>query len=1049
MSFAEYSIKRPVTVLMVVISIVVLGLISLQRLPLELFPEFSSNTLSVSVSYPSSSPPETERDITRPLEEALSALNHLETIESTSSGSSSEVRVEFKDGTEMDLAALEIRDRIDQVRGLLPEGVERIRIRRWHTGNWPVFRFSVGWSGDRKNLYNFLEEVLRPRLERIQGVANVDTRGIEDKQILVEVDPNRLQSHGIDIWALGQALRSNNVTLSAGYVFDGDKKYTLRTMGEFQEAWEIEALPLAGGRLTLGDIADVRYDFPEKTSFSRLNRNESINVYVYKAATANVVEVCQATRAELDRLTSLPRYADLLTFQVMSDQSSEILKTINDLAQAGLIGGFLACLVLFVFLRKYRSTLIIATAIPVSVLCTFGFMYLLRVAAGSAISINLVTLMGLMVAIGMLVDASVVVLENIFRHKEDKGLGALDAAIQGTREVGIAVVASVATTISVFASFFFLEGPMARYLSSYGTTVSIALLSSLVVALTLIPLASSRILTGRGKTKRKPLQFLTDGYASTMGFLLRWRITALIVMALIGWASYSVLKQIDREQMPRVAGRQIRLDVLFERSYTLDRIELIHGQLEQLLLDRREEFEIAAVGSEFGRRSGRSGRLRGTLEIYLRDEGDVTPAQVLQERMMAVFPVIPGVEYKRGRLRHYGGGGEMGIDVKLKGEDPTLLEMYGEIVKKRIFDVPGIRDVQTTLETGDDEIHVQVDRRRTEQFGISPQMVARTLSSALSTRATTRVKGDQGEIDVVVQMRGGNKISLQEIENIHFENRQGEMIPLYSVVDYQYRKGPLSIRREDRKATLTVSASLQQGTASFLANMGVQEALSDLRLPPGYSWSFGRNWRRFLESEESSFFSIGLALILMYIIMASLFESFVHPFTILFTVPFSMIGVAGLFYLTGTTLNSMAYLGILVLFGLVVNNGIILIDHINRLRRSGMEKNVAIIQGGRDRLRPILMTAFTSLFGLLPLTLPFFLPDLFPESEGRARMWAPVSLAVFGGLTTSTFLTLLILPTVYSYMDDVSVYTLRGARFLLSLPERFRRGRAVSPGSGF
>ena len=268
------------------------------------------------------------------------------------------------------------------------------------------------------------------------------------------------------------------------------------------------------------------------------------------------------------------------------------------------------------------------------------------------------------------------------------------------------------------------------------------------------------------------------------------------------------------------------------------------------------------------------------------------------------------------------------------------------------------------------------------------------------------------------------------------------------MVDYQYRKGPLAIRREDRKATLDVYGSLQQGAASFLANMGVREALADVRLPPGYSWSFGRSWSSFRESEESNLFAIGLAMVLMYIIMASLFESFVHPFTILFTVPFSLIGVAGLFYFTGTTLNSMAYLGILVLFGLVVNNGIILIDHINQLRQSGMERNAAIVQGGRDRLRPILMTALTSLFGLLPLTVPFFLPDLFPQSDGRARMWAPVSLAVFGGLTTSTFLTLVILPTVYSYMDDLSTYSLRAARFLLSLPQQWRAGRAVDAGSG-
>ncbi len=1043
MSFAEYSVRRPVTILMVVISIVVLGLISLQRLPLELFPDFSSEHMGVSISYPSSSPTEVERDITRPLEEALSTLNHLETINSTSSGSSSEVVLEFKPGTDMDMASLEIRDKVDQIRGLLPDDVEHVRIRRWHTGNWPVFRFSVGWSGDRRDLYNFLEEVLQPRLERIPGVANVDTSGTDEKQILIEVDPFRLESHGVDIFGLAEALRSNNINLSGGYVFDGGRKYTLRTIGEFVDMTEIESLPLAGGRLIVGDIAEVRYDFPEKTSFSRLDGHESITVSVYKASTANIVQVCQAAGDELDRMAALPRYADLLQFQVINDQSRDILSSINDLSRAGLIGGLLACVVLFVFLGKFRSTLIIAVAIPVSVLCTFGFMFLLRVGIGSSITINLITLMGLMVAIGMLVDASVVVLENIFRHKQEKGLDGLSAAVEGTREVGLAVLASTATTISVFASFMFLKGPMARFLGGFGPTVTVALIASLVVALTWIPLASSRIFTGKEKQKQKSLQLLTNGYAATMGFLLRRRFIALLVMAALGWGSYKLLGLIDREEMPRVAEREIRVDVLLERSYALDEIESIFAGLEEMLLERHEEFEIASVSSQFGRRGGRSGQLRGRLEIYLKELEDPTPTQLVQERVTAALPVIPGVEFKYGQLRHWGGGG-MGIEVTLKGEDPTLLELYGDIVKERILQIQGIRETETTLETGDDEIHVQVDRRRSEQFGVSPQMVARTLSSALSTRATTRVKGDRGEIDVVVQMRGSNRISLQEIENIHFENRTGEMVPLYSVVDYQFRKGPLAIRREDRRATLLVTATLQHGASSFMTNMAVTNAMSDLRLPPGYSWESGQRWKRFQQSEQESFFAIGLALVLMYLIMASLFESFVHPFTILFTVPFSMIGVAGTFYLTGTTLNSMAYLGILVLFGLVVNNGIILVDHINRLRKSGLDRDPAIIQGGRDRLRPILMTALTSLCGLLPLTIPFLLPGLFAGTEGRARMWAPVSLAVFGGLTTSTFLTLLILPTVYSFMDDVSRYSLKGGRFLASLPGRLRRDPAAT-----
>lgn len=1020
MRFAEGSVNRPITVLMAVLSVLVLGFISLQRLPLALLPDISSSSLSVFASYPSSSPGEVERDITRPLEEVLSTLNNLEKITSTSSNTGSNVRLEFKSGINMDLASLEVRDRLDQVRSRLPDEVERISIRRWQSSDSPVFRFALGWKGQPEDLYGFIEEVMRPRLERIGGVANVDVSGLEAKQIIIDLDPDRLQAFGVDIFNLSQALRQNNVNLSGGYVIEGGKKYTLRTVGEFQTVEEIRNFPIRRGLLTLGDLGEVRFDYPEKNTFARLNSQDSVNLVIYKASTANVVSVCQSISAELDRLQQLPQYHGLFEVQIYRDQSEDILKSINDLATAGVFGGALASVVLFLFLLKFRSTLIISTAIPVSVVFTFAFMYLLRVFTGMEITINIVSLMGLMVAVGMLVDASVVVLENIFRFKQEYGLGAFQAAIRGTREVGVAVLASTATTVCVFLSFIFVEDSFSsRWLRDFGIAVSVALIAALAVSLTLIPMLASRIFTGKEKPKQKALVSITDGYRWLMSFLLRWRFVTLILMALVGWASYTLFNSIDRDLVPRVAQREIRLNVLVERSFSLEDIEDLFGRLETYLLDRKEEYEISAISSRFSNRTSQRGQYRGDLNIFLTEDGDTAP-EVLTEEIKADLPVVPGVEYQVGRRRHFGGGGDMGVEVQLKGEDPGLLEVYGDLIKQRLWEMPGVKDVQTTLETGDDEIHLQVDRKKTERFGISTTLVARTISSALSTRATTRVKSDEGEIDVILQMRGGNQISLREIQNIRFENREGELIPLSSVIEHQYRKGPLAIRREDRKATLSVVGNTDKGSGMFTMSQAVGGALADLRLPPGYSWEMGNDWRRFRESEESNYFAILMAVILMYIIMAALFESFVHPLTILLTVPFSVIGVAGVFYLTSTTLNQMAYLGILVLFGLVVNNGIILIDHVNNLRREGLERREAILKAGADRLRPILMTACTSLFGLLPLTLPFLLPGTFEAAEGRARMWAPVSLAVFGGLTTSTFLTLIILPSFYTYMDDLS-----------------------------
>ena len=521
--------------------------------------------------------------------------------------------------------------------------------------------------------------------------------------------------------------------------------------------------------------------------------------------------------------------------------------------------------------------------------------------------------------------------------------------------------------------------------------------------------------------------------------VLRWRIVALLLLAALGYTSYTLFTSIDRQFLPSVAERMVPLTVYMGRNFSVQEMQEIYGRVETLLLDHKEELEINTISSRFDSRFASRGRYRGDLRIFLTENGNSASTLQVRDKIMALLPDIPGVEIRQGRMRHYGGGSEMGVEVELRGDHSEVLNMYAETIRDRIGDVSGVRDVQTTLETGDDEIHLAVDRRKIEQLGLSSLAVARTISSTLSTRAATRLKGRTGEIDVIVQLRGGNEIRLDELLNLNLANRQGEMVPLNSVVSYSYNKGPIAIQRNDRKAIISVVADTGEG-GTFFITQDIQDVLSKIGLPAGYSWRMGRSFRDARQSEEDNVFAIALAIVLMYIIMAALFESFLHPLTILFTVPFSIIGVAVIYYITNTSLSQNAYLGILILFGIVVNNGIILVDHINFLRRSGLNRTEAIVQGGQDRLRPILMTACTSLFGLLPLTLPFILS---PESagggaggggrgfRGAGAMWAPVSLAVFGGLTTSTFLTLIILPAVYSYMDDLE----RAIRWLVGWGE--------------
>ncbi len=1045
MKLSEYSVLRPITVLMATLSILVLGYISLGRLPLTLLPEFSSSNLRVSVDYPSSSPEEVERNITRPLEEVLSTLDNLERVQSTSSSNGSNIRLEFKPETDMDMMSLEVRDRIDQVRNNLPDDVDRVRLRHWQSSDSPVFRFSVAWMGEADEFYNVVQEVILRRLERIDGVANVEIRGLDNKQILVDLDQGRMQALGVDVANLSQALRSSNLNTSGGFVFDGGKKYSLRTVGEFQDIEEIAQLPLLDGRLTLADIADIRYDLPEKNSFNRLNSKEAVSVRAFKASTANVVAVCGNIRRELETLERLPQMEGKLSLQIFDDQSEAIMKSLNDLKIAGIYGGLLAMVVLYLFLRKFRSTLVISVAIPVSVVFTFAFMYLLRVFTGSTITLNIISLMGLMVAIGMLVDSSVVVLENIFRHKQEKGLGTLQAAIVGAKEVGLAVLASTATTVVVFVGFLFEGGSgFGRFSRDFGIAVAVALVASLVVALTVTPMLAGRIFTGKEKQRTGAMMRLTRGYGSLMTFMLRWRFISLLMMGGIAYGSYQLITSIDREMMPSVTERSLRLDVFVERSFSLDEMGEVYSRTEKALLDNAEKLQIVSVSSNFNNRTTTRGQFRGNMTVFLLDDGDLIPTNTIKETMRGILPEMAGVNYRFGRSRRFGGGSSLGVEVELSGDDPDLLAQYAEVIKERLEGVPGVKDVQTTLETGDDEIHLSVDRERAEQMGVTAQQVARTVSSALGSRAATRYKSETGEIDVILQFAGGNNLSFQELANTTMENREGDMVPMYAMVDYEYEKGPLSIKRDDKRSVVSVVANTERGGSSFMAMGMIRSAMADLQLPPGYSWKMGRDWRRWQREEQEGFFAILLAVLLMYIIMAALFESFVQPLTIMFCVPFSLIGVALLFYFTDTTFNRNSYLGILVLFGIVVNNGIILINHINTLQRQGLKLRQAIVQGGMDRLRPILMTAATSLFGLAPLTLPFMFPELFGPVQGRGRMWAPVSLAVLGGLTTSTFLTLIILPTVHSYMEDLTSMLKNGAGWMLRTLSWKRRQRAAA-----
>lgn len=1019
MNLPEFAIRKPVSVIVAMLIFITIGVISILKLPLEMLPDISFPGLMVQVPYPSSSPEEVERIITRPLEDTLATVNNLESLSSTSSSSSSRIHMQFKGGTNMDLITMQIRDKIDLVRDKLPDDIENIRIRRFSFNDRPVINFSLALPGDLDNLYYWSENYITQQLERIGGVANVDIRGIRNKVLTIYLKPEVFYSSSIRITDLINTIRNNNINISAGYVEEGPMRYVTRVPGELKVLEDVKSLPVSDKGLTIADVARVTYDYPAKEDFNRLDGNETVRFQIYRASNANIVDVCNEVKKTMMKIKETEPALQNMNVIFYRDQSQDILKSLKDLSISGIVGGIMAVLVLLFFLRKFRTTIIIAMAIPMAMVFTFSLMYLYRYAFRADVTINIISLSGLMMAVGMLVDNSVVVLENIFRLRQEKQYAPMKASVEGAGEVALAVTASTMSTLVVFISLGFMsQSGFGRFMQDFAMTISLALIASLLVSLSFIPLAGSRLLSGKAREKARWLIKLTRAYERIITFTIKnWKTKLLIVGLAVGifFISFQILKNIEREFMFGSDEREVNLSVYMPRSFTLAEMKVLFKQFEDILLSRKDELAIKYLTTDFGVRNMRQGRFRGSLELALEDKGPSVTE--IKEKLNELLPRRAGIQYEYGQ-RFGRGGHRRGISVELIGLDYTKLTELAPMVIEKLRTVENVEDITSDLEGGNTQLMVEVDRKKAESSGVNSRMIAQTISSSLSDRAIGKFKTENREIDIILKIQGEDGFSEEDLRNISLRTRS-KRIPISAVSTISYGMGSTSIRKENKKSKLNININTKtQGMMAISDN--IRQVMNTIQFPEGYTWSLGSMYRRFQESQGESNLAIILALIFIYIIMASLFESFIHPFAILMIVPPALFGVALLFMATQITLNTTSYLGLLTLFGIVVNNGIILIHHIRTLRLSGMGKNAAIIQGGKDRMRPILMTAITTIFGVLPLALPFLLPQFFQATGRRAMMWAPISVAIIGGLTTSTFFTLIFLPTFYSISDTVT-----------------------------
>ena len=1017
MKISNIAIKRPVTVMMLVMMIIVLGMVSFSGLPLDMLPDISYPAAIVITEYNGAGPRGIEELVSIPLEKAMGTVDGFKKVSSTSSNGISTVMIEFNQGTDMDFAALDMREKIDMVKGVLPEGASDPIIFQFDTSMIPVMQLGLSGSGNLTDLKIVAEEKVQNRIEGIKGVAAVEIVGGLEREISISILPNEMQGYGLSLAQLIQVLRSENITLPGGQLREGMSEFTVRTTGEFSSISEIENLPIAtsAGVIHLKDIAVVEDGYKDTETFVYLNDKPCVMLQIQKQSGFNTVMVADAVNAELEKIK---QELDGVHFETIFDQSDFIKQSLSSVANNALIGGILAILILFIFLKNIRTTIIIGAAIPISIIATFILIYF------SGITLNIMSLGGLALGIGMLVDNSIVVLESIYRYREE-GYGRIESAGKGSEEVAMAVTASTLTTIAVFLPVAFIKDNFAiEIFRELALTVTFSLLASLIVALTLVPMMASKILKivrfEELEKKKNFISLINRGFEKAFawiediyGSMLKWSIghrktIIFSVIILFVVSIFTALIFTGAEFFPTTDEGMFTISIDLPKGTIVEETEKIVTTVEDRISSIEDiEYLFAVLGNNgdpsFSTIYGSFG------PVTQREKG----IDELLDDIRSRFKDIPGAIISVDKMSFMSmGGGSMGgpIAVNIEGDDLGILYSIAEELVEKIGLIEGTRGVTSSAEETIPEAQVTVNRDRAAQYGISAYSIAETVQTSIMGSSATRYKIEGEEIDVRVRLAEDKREHLNALYNIMINSPLGIAVPLYEISEIKIVESPAAINRNDQVRTVSVTGDIT-GRDSYSVFADIQTIIDNMEVPTGYNISLGGEHEDMMEAFYGFGLVFVLAIILVYMIMASQFESLVHPFTIMFSVPLAFIGVSFAMSITGKPFSVPAFAGIVMLAGIAVNNAIVLIDYINQLRNRGMERNEAIFKAGSVRLRPIMMTTLTTVLGVVPLALGI--------GEG-AEFQAPMAITIIGGLSFSTLLTLVLIPVLYTLFDDFS-----------------------------
>lgn len=1016
MSLSGLAIKRAITFSMIYCFVVGFGLFGLARLKIDLYPDISFPVIAIITTYTGVAPEDMETLITKPIEEAVASVEKIKHIRSLSKLGASLILAEFDWGMDLDKAERDIRNNIDLVRGSLPDEADEPLIFQFDPQKMPILFMSVSGPMGPAELRELCRRRIKPALERLEGVASVETAGGLKRQIQVEVDLTKLQGQRLSVDAVISTIRRENLQIPGGKLDEGEIEFSLRTLSEYTSVDQIANTILGyrnGAPLYVKNVAQVIDGYEEITRVIRNNRQPGILLLVSKNSKANTVQVAHRVISELPNI--LRRLPEGVEVGVIFNQADFIKRSISNLSSTAIQAFLLTGLVLLFFLHNLRASWIVSLSIPVSIIVTFSVLDL------AGLTLNIMSMAGLALAVGMLVDNSIVVLENIYRHLKE-GKDRREGAESGSTEVTTAIIASTLTTIAVFFPVLFVPGIAGVLFNDMALTICFSLFCSLLVALTLIPLLASKWLETSPSTESRSrrisevidhwLEKLTHRYSRSLAWSLRHRKKILIGILILFGGSLALIPFLGFDFFPKVDQNQFEIQIERAPGTSLQSTEMTFRKIEEIISrsipELKNQNTDIGVGEFFGafEKGSYSGRIRVNL---IEKEKRKRSQMEIESALRKELEQIPGITFSI--LQRHFLGEEGDIIVYLYGEDLSQARLLSEQIKEAIKKIPGAVDVQTSLEGARPELQIILDRDRIYALGLSTSQVSQAVSTFIKGTRASMFRDRGEEYEILVRLGQKDRENKEILKQLFVTTPQGHPVPLSSLIRVERTLSPTTILRRDQQRVTNISATVQ-GRSLGEVTQEVEMRLREMNLPPEFTYEIGGSAQDMKTSFKWLGFAFGGATLIVYMVMASLFESLKAPFIIFLTIPFAMIGVVYMLFLTGTPLSVVAFIGVIMLSGIVVNNSIVLVDYINQIRRKGIPLFDAVIEGGRTRLRPILMTSLTTILALIPLALGL---------GAGGETWSPMARSVIGGLVTSTFVTLFVIPVIYTFFSPKKI----------------------------